>query len=208
MRVAGLRATQKLDRDRRILDAATALFRNRGYEATHIEQIAEMAGLSVGTLYNYYKNKGDLLVAIVSVEVHDILAAGQVLVAMPPADAAVALDALVAIYYDHSLYYMDKAMWRHAVAMTVQQAHTPSAQIYMALDLALVAQVTALIRQMQLRALIRADVPADPLGAMVFNNLDRMFLTYIRDDTMTLADLKSAVSAQHAVIARGLAIQG
>jgi AcrR family transcriptional regulator len=67
--MAGLRAKQKADRTRRILEAATTLFRQQGYDSARIEDIAEMAEVSVGTLYNYYQNKGDILVATVAMEV-------------------------------------------------------------------------------------------------------------------------------------------
>ena len=205
--MSGLRAQQKKDRDRRILEAASALFRSQGYGATHIEQIAESAGLSVGTLYNYYKNKGDLLVAIVSIEVHDVLAAGAALVKNPPDDVALALDALVAIYYDHSLVYLDKSMWRHAVAMTTLHSETPSGQAYTALDRALADQVTAMIAGLQARDRVRADLAPDPIGALVFNNLDRMFQTFIRDEAMSLEALKATVAVHHAILAQALALR-
>ena len=67
--MSGLRAQKKADKNRRILEAATTLFRKVGYDSARIEDIAEMAGVSVGTFYNYYKNKGDMLMATVSMEV-------------------------------------------------------------------------------------------------------------------------------------------
>ena len=41
--MAGLRERQKADRERRILEAATGLFREVGYDAARIEDIAERA---------------------------------------------------------------------------------------------------------------------------------------------------------------------
>ena len=75
--MAGLRAKHKIDRNSRIVEAASGLFRRVGYEGARIEEIASKAEVSVGTIYNYYRNKGDILVAIVSMEVHEVLAAGQ-----------------------------------------------------------------------------------------------------------------------------------
>ena len=39
--MAGLRAKQKADKNRRILESATALFRDQGYDSARIEDIAE-----------------------------------------------------------------------------------------------------------------------------------------------------------------------
>jgi AcrR family transcriptional regulator len=55
--MSGLRAKHKADRDGRILDAAAELFREAGYEGAKIEAIAAAAEVSVGTIYNYYRNK-------------------------------------------------------------------------------------------------------------------------------------------------------
>ena len=82
--MAGLRAKQKADKTRRILDSAATLFREQGYDSARIEDIAEMAEVSVGTLYNYYQNKGDILVATVAMEVTEVLQAGARILASPP----------------------------------------------------------------------------------------------------------------------------
>ena len=93
--MAGLRAKQKADRNRRILEAATSLFRDAGYDSARIEDIAERAEVSVGTLYNYYQNKGDILLAAVTMEVEEVLEAGRRIVANPPPTVAAALQALL-----------------------------------------------------------------------------------------------------------------
>lgn len=49
----------------RILDAATALFRSRGYRATDMERIAREVGLARNSLYRYYPNKDHILLACV-----------------------------------------------------------------------------------------------------------------------------------------------
>ena len=49
---------------RRILDAATQLFVERGYHATTIDSIAERADVAVETVYSRFRNKPNLLQAI------------------------------------------------------------------------------------------------------------------------------------------------
>src|SRR5206468_2835907 len=44
-----------------IIEAATDLFSTAGYEETTIAQVAGRAGVAVGTVYLYFKNKQDLL---------------------------------------------------------------------------------------------------------------------------------------------------
>jgi AcrR family transcriptional regulator len=47
----------------RILDAASALFRERGYRRTDMREIADAVGLARNSLYRYYPNKDHILLA-------------------------------------------------------------------------------------------------------------------------------------------------
>lgn len=66
----GRRERHKVEVYRRIRQAATTLFRQQGYEATTVEQIAERADVAKGTVFNYFPAKDALLQAF-SVDVHD-----------------------------------------------------------------------------------------------------------------------------------------
>lgn len=48
-----------------LIDAATELFAQRGFHATSLEEIAESAGFTRGAIYSNFKNKDDLLLAVV-----------------------------------------------------------------------------------------------------------------------------------------------
>ncbi len=50
---------------KQILDAALELFAENGYHATSISQIALKAKISKGLMYNYFKNKEDLLFNVI-----------------------------------------------------------------------------------------------------------------------------------------------
>ena len=45
----------------RILEAALALFREKGYDATTMRGVAERAGVSLGNAYYYFESKEHLL---------------------------------------------------------------------------------------------------------------------------------------------------
>lgn len=47
-----------------ILDAAKTLFGRKGYDSTTMMEVAVKAGVAEGTIYEYFKNKGDLLFSI------------------------------------------------------------------------------------------------------------------------------------------------
>ncbi|WP_370162189.1 TetR/AcrR family transcriptional regulator [Limimaricola soesokkakensis] len=203
--MAGLRERQKADRQRRILEAAVAAFRE-SYRAARIEDLAAKAEVSVGTVYNYYPTKGDILMAVVTMEVEEVLAQGEALVAEPPAGAAQALGALIDGYYDHSLVYLTKEMWRHAMAISIEAAETPNGRHYAALDAKLCDQVTRLLDRLRARGEIAPALPVAELGRIVFNNLNQMFMEFARDEQMTIDTLKRKVAAQTAPLAGLMAV--
>jgi AcrR family transcriptional regulator len=57
----GLRARNKLDKLRRIKDAAQRLFIAKGFDDTTMREIAVRAGVGLGTIFLYAKDKRDLL---------------------------------------------------------------------------------------------------------------------------------------------------
>lgn len=51
----------KEKRRKKILKAAERLFAKQGYHGTEVESIARAAGVSKGTVYNYFENKAEIL---------------------------------------------------------------------------------------------------------------------------------------------------
>jgi hypothetical protein len=110
-------------------------------------------------------------------------------VAAPPGDVAEALYRLIRIYYDHSLLYLTKELWRRAIALTVEAPETPFSQRYLALDRLLIAQVSDLVTALQARKLARRDLDPHVLGRIIFNQLNQAFIEFVTQEAMPLADL-------------------
>src|SRR3954465_4306069 len=51
-----------LPRERQVRAAALRLFRDKGYHATSMRDIAEAVGINKGSLYSYIRSKEDLLI--------------------------------------------------------------------------------------------------------------------------------------------------
>jgi AcrR family transcriptional regulator len=58
------RADVSKERKKQILDAATNVFARSGFHQARMDDIAKESGLSKGALYWYFKNKGDIITAI------------------------------------------------------------------------------------------------------------------------------------------------
>jgi AcrR family transcriptional regulator len=203
--MAGLRAKHKADRHQRIVEAAARLFRTQGYDTVKMEAIAAAAEVSIGTIYNYYKNKGDLLVAIVSMEVHEVLAAGERVIADPPRNAEKAVAKLISNYIEHALVYLSKEMWRQAMAITTQQPDSPSGVAYNELDEALARQTAKLIRKLQTLGLMQVGLDAQAIGEMIFNNTNMMFTIFVKQEAMSVTTLLARIRRQNRTLVQAIA---
>jgi len=90
-----------------LLDAAAQVFERHGYAAGTTNRIAERAGVSIGSLYQYYPNKDAILVALVEQHLDEgAAAAGPVLAALaadvPPIEDGMRrlVEAMVALHRD------------------------------------------------------------------------------------------------------------
>ena len=92
----GLRARNKLDKLRRIKDAAQRLFIANGFDDTTMREIAVRAGVGLGTIFLYAKDKRDLLFLTINEPLEHITqqAEGSVDPAAPLVDNLIAIAKL------------------------------------------------------------------------------------------------------------------
>ncbi|BDQ33735.1 TetR/AcrR family transcriptional regulator [Pseudodesulfovibrio portus] len=66
---------RSIEKRNRLVDAAMALFGEKGFQGTNAKEIAGKAGVSVGTFYAYFTDKKALLLEILSRHMADVDAA-------------------------------------------------------------------------------------------------------------------------------------
>lgn len=57
---------------KKIMDAALKIYREEGYESISMRKIAKVSGLAVGTVYNRFENKEDLLAQLLAGDIEKI----------------------------------------------------------------------------------------------------------------------------------------
>ncbi len=206
-KMTSLRKRQKTARTNRILEAASELFKAQGYEAVKMEAIATLAEVSIGTIYNYYQNKGDLLLAIVIADVDEVLLAGAAVIAHPPLNVADAMDTLTGVYIDDVLIHLNKEMWRLAMSITILQPLSPLGVSYIEIDKALMTQTCDLVLRLQKLGLVHAHIDAVGAGELIFNNANNMFINYVKIETMELAELRQMIRRQTRVVVDVISVQ-
>ena len=137
-------------------------------------------------------------------EVDEVLNAGRALVAKPPHDVGAALDTLIGIYIEHSLHYLSKEMWRQAMAISTQQ---PGQPVRTDLHVARPCLGRAALRADRKAAGARprkAQCPCRLLGELIFNNMNMMFIEFVKDEPQTIAALRAAIVRQNRVLVEAM----
>jgi AcrR family transcriptional regulator len=64
-----------VDRERRILDTAAAVFYERGFHGVGVDELGKRAGLSGPTLYRYFSSKDEILAALFNEAMDELVSA-------------------------------------------------------------------------------------------------------------------------------------
>jgi AcrR family transcriptional regulator len=107
--------------DQRILEAATALFSERGYHGTSMREVAAAVGIKAGSLYNHFPGKEDLLFQIARGVMVELLEGGRAAIGGHD-DADGRLRALVRW---HVVYHAEK---RFQARVADEQLHALGAE--------------------------------------------------------------------------------
>jgi AcrR family transcriptional regulator len=111
MAEGGLRERQKEKRKQAIMVAAARLFQAQGFNAASMEDIAAAAELSVGTVYNYFKSKAEIGLAIYQADRDLVHEATSRVIANPPSDPVDAICRMMETDFETEIGYLDRAVW-------------------------------------------------------------------------------------------------
>jgi len=94
------RQRRKQTRPQELLDAALALFVEKGFAATRAEEVARAAGVSKGTLYLYYPSKEELFKAVVRQNLTSLIAEGMEMLAHHTGSSSELLACLMTTWWE------------------------------------------------------------------------------------------------------------
>ena len=159
--MAGIREKKKQKTRREITRCAEKLFSEKGFNAVTMEEIAAAAFVGVGTLYNYYGSKGELLVATMTRLTEEILADAAPMVVSAPAEAKLAIADLLQTYMD-GFVSVDMALLREVISLAIARPEEIGRHMF-SLDERLISQLADVLTTLQARGLLAADL--DPGSA-------------------------------------------
>jgi len=192
--MTGLRAKQKARRREMIEKAAVHLFEKKGFSVTTIEDISEQALVSPATVYNYYGNKGELLLALIAHGEEDTRSKRaeyeQRAISEDPADL---LTNIIGSNMQNTLRYMSRELWGHVVAYVATTSDPDVAPRYLAgiADDLAAALADTLQKYIELGVLRPLDAEQ---YAYLMTRLERNhFLGFIYLKSMTIEEMLAGV---------------
>lgn len=124
-REGGLRLRQKRRQREGILKAATDLFRSEGYSETTMEHIADLAFVSLKTVYNYFPTKQSILVEILHSDREKLTKEYEKVSSRPPKNLADALARIMRADIGDVITAQDKKLWRELLAAETKSHDRP-----------------------------------------------------------------------------------
>lgn len=185
-----------------IVDAAEAAFDSAGYDATSMEAIAQIAGVSVGTVYNYFGTKNAILAATVTRQVDEIMReAGESLdlSAGTPADA---LMPMLVIYLDRMTDYGPELL-RELFRAGFEPAQTELLADFVSADERVLVQLSEALQAMRSRGFLSRAVDLGGAALLIYSIMVVALMMFMSVPGTTPGNVRTLCSAQ-----LGLAFDG
>jgi AcrR family transcriptional regulator len=202
--VSELRQRQKERRERDILAAAARLLSEKGFQATSVEEIAELAEVGVATVYNYFNTKADVVIALINIELGELLEEGQRIVRLPPADAPEAVSRLINSYTVALASRHPKRLLREVFALIFSEQAFYRKEMFK-FDFRLIDQLTELIEGMKKRRQLARGINTGEAATILYTVAMTGFMLFVADDDMTLDAMKKATRRHVRLVFSGLA---
>ena len=200
-KIAGLRERNKLDKLRRIKDAASELFIRKGYDDTTTREIAVRAGVGLGTVFVYAATKRDLLFLIVNDDLQQVVE--QAAATLRP-DRPM-LDNLLRTFQLHYRYFaQEPALSRLALREMSFYATGTEAKRFLKTRERLVALITEVVRIAIDRQAISSTESPSLIAQVIFSIYNVEIRRWLSSDELNLRRGLNALRRQLKLLMSGL----
>jgi TetR/AcrR family fatty acid metabolism transcriptional regulator len=166
------------DKYQRILDAAIEVIAEHGFFHSRVAEIANRAGVADGTIYLYFKNKDELLMAAIDSAFHRFIQRARAALAQIPEPREklrrMAFLHLEGLGSDRNLAIVFQTELRHSLKFLGQFSHNLMVEYF---DL-----IKSVVREGQEAGVFRTDISLTMAAHCFFGSLDEIVTTWILTD--------------------------
>ena len=199
----GRRERKKLAARAAILDASSRLFVEQGFEGTRIETIARDADVGIGTVYNHFTTKADILAAILMADIGEVVDGTRALVERGGPSAAEVLgpdleplDAPGAAVMERR----SRTLWRDLIGHALLDGGELGAA-YRRAESVLLGVVREGLDRLRAGGCIAKTYPAAEGADIAFALAKAGIYRYVFDDDIEATDVVRDVMRQLAIVA-------
>ena len=200
--MTGLREKKKQETREAIVREAGRLFGTNGFQATTMEDIAAGAGVSAGTLYNYFGTKSTVLLAHLESRVADMMDAGSALLADPPADVVRAVQTLTRLYLERFIT-LERELLGEVIATSFGNTSDLLPEL-IRLDELLLHQLEALLSRFADRGDLDDDVDVTEAAIAIYGLFATQLIMFVGVKGTSAAALQRSLSRQIGFLFTGL----
>lgn len=189
-----------------ILDAAELLFRQSGYQETTIDEIADKADVSVGSVYVHFENKTGLYLALVerALDLNEAAMAtvGELGLASPLKRVFAAGDAYLKFHLEHPGAFQMIALRVLGPPSGVSEVETRIADRVQQLVGAVEADLRAAVEAGE----VRSDLDATRLMRFLWGSWNGVIAMSLREDHLRIddAELQRTLEVGRSLVSDGL----
>jgi AcrR family transcriptional regulator len=187
---SGLRERNRDRRRREILMAAAQVFRKSGFENARIDEVAELASVAQGTVYNYFPTKETLLLELVAFYRQESSEARNKIVLNPLSDPLESIYRYYAELLDRSLKYLDKKIWRHVQAASVLGAWGQFGSELMKTERQMIDEQVQMLRKIKANGGLPAALDETNFAELVHAISFFLWQLFLTNDAMSVEEAK------------------
>jgi AcrR family transcriptional regulator len=195
--MSGLREKKKCELREKILTVSKEVFFTKGYSNATMNEIAQNAGIGVGTIYNFFKTKADILINVVAEEV----GAGAQDYHLEDADIKKGVRDIVVSFswqFFGKMRYLGKTIWKELFAATFSMKKSDSRLFkgLSSMDFKYIEKLNALLLGLREKHILAANFDTEAASMAVYSIFLTQFLLYVYNDAMTFEQLRQDVGRQ------------
>ncbi len=168
-----------------ILAIATRSFVENGFERTRIDTIAEAADIAVGTVYNHFSTKSEILVAILLGDVETVMLRSHAVVGEPGPDSVRAVLTIARALIE-TMERRPRGLWRQLIGQSLIDEQLGKA--YLHANDSFRELLRALFTRLQSNGALSTRFDVDEAAALTFSIANSLMYDYVRDDDVGVAD--------------------
>ena len=185
-----------------ILSAADCRFDDPGYGETTVEMIAADAGVSPGTVYNYFGTKNAILTAVVTRRTEAAIGVASEAIDLNAIDPVDALMPVIEVYVDVTLGLGAEVLKELFIAV-LNPVEPRLAEEMWSIDERAIGQIAEALSELQIVGALSEDVNTEDAALVVYSLIATAIIVFMSMPSTTPAEVKATIRRQLSLVFTG-----